>query len=319
MLSVCIQLAVVHGYGRHKADLTKSELSAARMWFFVAQTPYKVVVCLNKMSVILLYRRIFITRTFKRICWVAMGVVVSWSVAAIMATIFQCIPIKLSWDKTVIGHCFDKDAFWVAYAVGNVVSDGLVLILPIPMILRLQLKLRDKLMLCAIFSLGGFVTVTSILRTTAVSNSTKSNADITYNFITRGLWTLIEANLGIICACLPVLKQPLSRMFPQMFGSTQRSHGYYRGSPSHSKAYQLQNVSHGKQGLWTGSGNGHMVSISGPEQRKGRKSDEQHIISASLGKSESEGDSTSDRHDGIRKEIDLARVSIHEESPGQAL
>jgi len=34
------------------------------------------------------------------------------------------------------------------------------------------------------------------------------------NFITRGVWTLIEANTGIICACLPMLKRPLTFLLP---------------------------------------------------------------------------------------------------------
>ena len=41
------------------------------------------------------------------------------------------------------------------------------------------------------------------------------------SFIHRGVWTLIEANTGIICACLPMLKHPLTILFPRIFrGST---------------------------------------------------------------------------------------------------
>ncbi len=40
------------------------------------------------------------------------------------------------------------------------------------------------------------------------------------HFIPRGVWTLIEANTGIICACLPMLKQPLMILFPRIFRGT---------------------------------------------------------------------------------------------------
>ena len=72
-------------------------------------------------------------------------------------------------------------------------------------------------------SANGSVTVTSILRTTAVENSIRNRADITYNFIGRGIWTLTEANLGIVAACLLVLKRPLSRFFPRVFASTKKT------------------------------------------------------------------------------------------------
>ncbi len=58
VLSVAIQTAVVNGYGMHKADLTEDEQEAALKWLFIAQTHYRVTVCFNKVSVILLYLRI---------------------------------------------------------------------------------------------------------------------------------------------------------------------------------------------------------------------------------------------------------------------
>jgi hypothetical protein len=45
-----------------------------------------------------------------------------------------------------------------------------------------------------------------------VSESVKNQSDITYSFIPRGIWTLVEANLGIITSCLVVLKKPMSRV-----------------------------------------------------------------------------------------------------------
>lgn len=31
------------------------------------------------------------------------------------------------------------------------------------------------------------------------------------------IWTIVEANTGIICACLPMLKNPVSKLFPTFF------------------------------------------------------------------------------------------------------
>lgn len=64
------------------------------------------------------------------------------------------------------------------------------------------------------------MTITSILRVTAVANSVQNAQDQTYNFIPRGIWTLIEANLGIICSCLPALRQLAKRIFPFIFSQT---------------------------------------------------------------------------------------------------
>ena len=132
------------------------------------------------------------------------------------------------------------------------------------------------------------VTITSILRTTSVSNSLANKSDITYNFIQRGMWTLIECNLGIISACLPVLRQPLARFFPRMFGSTKGASGYVDADDSRNprRGYNLSKVSASgtpQQRFWkdTKSKPHHVVSVQDVEaSRDDRLSDEQRITNA---------------------------------------
>jgi hypothetical protein len=33
------------------------------------------------------------------------------------------------------------------------------------------------------------------------------------------MWTIIEPNIAIVCACLPMCRMPLQRLFPKVFGS----------------------------------------------------------------------------------------------------
>jgi rhodopsin domain-containing protein len=148
-------LAIENGYGMHKADLKKSELTLALKYFFIAQTPYKITVGLNKVAIILLYLRIFISKNFRIAAYVVLFILTAWTIGTVGATIGQCVPIQAAWDKNVKAQCINSDRFWVAYAVGNILTDVLVLALPIPSILSLKLNMRDKVLLCGIFLLGG--------------------------------------------------------------------------------------------------------------------------------------------------------------------
>ncbi|PNP56596.1 hypothetical protein THARTR1_03292 [Trichoderma harzianum] len=312
VLSVAIQLAIENGYGMHKADLTVVELDTALRWFFIAQTPYKVTVCLNKVATILLYQRIFVTNKFLIASYIVMGIVVAWSIGGVGSTIFQCVPIAGAWDKSVKATCINSDIFWVAYAVMNILTDVMVLALPIAPIMQLQLSPRSKVMLCAIFLMGGFVTVTSILRATSVKNSLANKADTTWNFIERGIWTLIEANAGIIGACLPALRQPLARIFPRFFESTMKNSNHNDNRAPGKGAFNLSNLSgHASHpGMWRGGGHSRqVVSISGPEAGLGRKSDELHIIDDGLKDNDSGSDTAGVR--GISKTVDVVRTSYH--------
>ena len=60
------------------------------------------------------------------------------------------------------------------------------------------------------------VCITSILRMTTLDTGSK-NQDQTYGTLNSTIWTTIEANTGIICACLPMLKSPLAFLFPRLF------------------------------------------------------------------------------------------------------
>ncbi|KAK5118770.1 hypothetical protein LTR85_007976 [Meristemomyces frigidus] len=223
VLSVSMQSAVVHGYGEHKADLTPTQLHTALRWFFIEQTQYKMVICLNKVAVVLLYKRIFVTKTFQLVCWVVLGIVISWTVASIAATIFQCTPVPAAWDSKIPGStCINTTSFWMAYAIINILTDVLVLALPIPEIFRLHLNLRQRVGLCGVFLLGGFVVLCGIMRIFAVVHDDRSK-DTTYDFIPRNIWSLVEANVGIICACLPILKHPFTRGLSLILGTTQKS------------------------------------------------------------------------------------------------
>ncbi|KAL7951348.1 putative PTH11-typeG-protein-coupled receptor [Trichoderma barbatum] len=312
VLSVAIQLAIENGYGMHKADLTIVELNTALRWFFIAQTPYKVTVCLNKVAAILLYQRIFVTKKFQIAAYTVMGVVVAWSIGGVGATIFQCVPITGAWNKSVDAKCINSDIFWVAYAVMNILTDVMVLALPIAPIMQLQLSPRNKVMLCAIFLMGGFVTVTSILRATSVKNSLANKADTTWNFIDRGIWTLIEANAGIIGACLPTLRQPLAQLFPRFFETTMKNSNQNDNRTPGKGAFTLSNLSRqaSHPGMWRGGGHSRqVVSVSGPETGMGRKSDELYIIDDALKDNDSGSDAPGSH--GISKTVDVVRTSFH--------
>lgn len=65
------------------------------------------------------------------------------------------------------------------------------------------------------------VLIAGVIRTTVVHSSLANQADVTYSFIPRGIWTLIEANLGIISACLPILKKPFNTCMSRTIGAAQ--------------------------------------------------------------------------------------------------
>jgi hypothetical protein len=107
-------------------------------------------------SVLLLYYRIFETRSFRYAVYVMSALNLGWMIAFVFGFIFQCIPVDQVW-KSQHGkrkHCIGIDANY-AYAVSSVILDVLTLSMPWPMIWRLHMQLKKKIAVTGIFLLGG--------------------------------------------------------------------------------------------------------------------------------------------------------------------
>ncbi len=125
-------------------------------WFFAAQIVYKVVITLNKVSILCLYYRIFAVATwFRYTSYGGIVFIVSSGIAYIVATIFQCTPVYGFWDRTGKDvHCIKPAPFWQSYAVLNILTDVAILALPISQIAKLRLPRPEKIGLLIIFALG---------------------------------------------------------------------------------------------------------------------------------------------------------------------
>ncbi|KAK2800272.1 hypothetical protein FQN51_006180 [Onygenales sp. PD_10] len=225
---VSIQMIIVCGlaFGKHTDDVpplvvarTLKARDERRTIYFVAQILYKVSIGLTKISILLLYRRIFMRQWFLATCSILTGIIIAFTTATVFASIFQCTPIEYAFKKKLPGGgtCISLAAFWYANATFNILSDLVLIALPAPVISTLQLPRKSKIALCGIFAVGIFVCITSVLRITTLDIAT-SYFDIPWNSIGSSMWTVIESNLGIICACLPALARPISRISPTIFG-----------------------------------------------------------------------------------------------------
>ncbi|OOO07976.1 hypothetical protein OAory_01044760 [Aspergillus oryzae] len=132
--------------------------------FFANEISYTLLIPSIKISILLLYRRIFSVRNFRIASLITGGLVVSWCLAVFITVLLQCRPIALNWNKTLEGTCIDPKQFFFGNAISNLLIDVVILALPIPMVLQLQLRLSQKLTILGIFLLGGFVCVASIMR-----------------------------------------------------------------------------------------------------------------------------------------------------------
>ncbi len=72
-----------------------------------------------------------------------------------LATTFQCVPAQKLWEMKNPGHCVSKYKYFLGTAIPEVLTDFIILAMPLPYVWNLQMKLRQKLLLSIVFILGG--------------------------------------------------------------------------------------------------------------------------------------------------------------------
>ena len=110
--------------------------------------------------------KVFDIRWFKIGCYAIATIVVAYLVAAILTTLLLCHPISYSWDEFgKKDHCGNYTDVTLASACPNLILDLALVIIPIPVILKLQMPTKKKIAFTGIFGIG----VASVVSLSSVS------------------------------------------------------------------------------------------------------------------------------------------------------
>ncbi|KAI0423454.1 hypothetical protein F5Y09DRAFT_348970 [Xylaria sp. FL1042] len=220
-LALCIATAIVNiligpaGSGHHVWSLTRATVARGFKIAFVYTFIWAVTVSTTKLSIIFLYRRIFAVRKSPLRNWLNFlaGVMVCQIIAITVSNLTICRPLSYLWERLTQpdahGTCFDQPKFLLATGIINAIFDIIILITPIVPISKLQLSADKKAGVFGILLLGCLVCIASWVRVYYLVVAA-TVVDRTWLSGETATWSSIEASLGIVSACLPVLR-PLYR------------------------------------------------------------------------------------------------------------
>ncbi|KAK4502011.1 hypothetical protein PRZ48_007822 [Zasmidium cellare] len=204
--------------------------------FYVSEYTYVVSVALVKISILLLYLRMWPEERadstwFRKACFILIAILATFTAICIIVLGVQCHPISFSWTKWDGQHqgtCINLNALIFASAAINIVLDFAVILLPIPKLWSLSIATRKKVAVCITFCIGLFVTLCSIirLRTLAVWGSAPN---VTWLYNPIAIWSNTEINLGVVCACMPAIAGLVQRSYTLTTGKKFSSYGRHSG------------------------------------------------------------------------------------------
>ncbi|KAF3942495.1 hypothetical protein ABW19_dt0205726 [Dactylella cylindrospora] len=216
------------GLGRYEIDVPLEMWPVLFKATFLNPIMYHICIAFLKASICLFLLRIATVKIYRQILW---GTLIFSSISLfgfMVVTSFQCDYMDLFMGKKTNPYCLsplivEKCSF--ASAAVNIVTDFLVVILPIPMLWHVSISRRKKFLIRLILSLGLFASFATVIRLIYIlvwppyGNFTRR--------IEFEIWSVIELNCGITVANIPALA-------PLIKGFLERRKNSPNGSPNNS-------------------------------------------------------------------------------------
>jgi hypothetical protein len=144
----------IEGVGYHAETVGEAAVANISKWLLVTEVIYVWNLCWTKLSLLCMYYRIFRFPGFKKQVICVGTFVILWAICVSFLFTFICVPVEKLWHPDIDGRCVSELGVWLANASSTIVSDIIILLLPIPQVWNLQLKKYEKIGLTLVFSLG---------------------------------------------------------------------------------------------------------------------------------------------------------------------
>lgn len=237
------------------ADVTLEQVVDFLRYLFVASLTYVFAIALIKLTILALYWKLF-SITARIPITILFSSVVIWMVVLASCTLplthlqlltcqvfvatFSCNPVEKQWNILIEhGECMEQKPVYLGGSLPNVIIDFVLVGMPLPSVFRLNIPLGRRLILAGMFALGFFICIVSIIRLTIVMSIRTDDLNVTYNLRDFMLWSTVEINIGLVCACLPSMRPMLQIIGLSRLFSTGRGTSEPTGPTGNSSSYPL--------------------------------------------------------------------------------
>ncbi|KAI0482107.1 hypothetical protein GGR56DRAFT_170518 [Xylariaceae sp. FL0804] len=194
-----------HHGGRHGWDITPEQEKDALHWVYIATINYGFTICIAKLAILILYRRIFSPRRFSPFDTLLVSLItilLMFYLGTNLAKIFECTPRAKIFDPELPGTCIDIPQLLNVSGIFNTVTDFVILLLPIKAVWGMQMTLKKKMTVVLVFTCGLCAPVFSLVGT-IVREDGANSPDKSWTEPKILLWTVAELTTGVLCVSFP--------------------------------------------------------------------------------------------------------------------
>lgn len=248
--AVAIAAVEQDAMGHHIGYLAATNPGAMTLlykYLFAISMWYCATISLSKLAICIMYRRLFPQHAVSIVLCITAGILVCAPIATLITGFAACTPFSANWAPPEVqaSKCINKEALFAWGTFPHIVTDVILLIVPLPVIWRLRIKTKFKAALTVTFLIGSMGLGTSILRFLTYNN-TDAFMDTPYNAVELVTWTIAEPGVYLISACVMMYRPLLGKFNVGLLSSYIGESGpgalYSRSTPVDFKSEETSNV-----------------------------------------------------------------------------
>ncbi|KAJ3543701.1 hypothetical protein NM208_g3432 [Fusarium decemcellulare] len=227
---------------------------------------YNSLLWLQKLVLLDVYRRLLLNLRFERTIMISFLVVFFATYVAVQVTTFsECKPFHLYWQVVPDpGSCAKAQMQLIVVGVLNIITDMMLLVVPIPLFFSLKTSWKRKLRLYVLFTLGIFIVAITVIRLpiNAINKDSQVN---------RTTWASTELLTATIVVNAPTLygfwnNKRQTSAYVQSYGSELPEHHSRKSRravdvDASSQAFALNSIHYGREASAGGILRTHEVTI----------------------------------------------------------
>ncbi|PVH68737.1 hypothetical protein DL98DRAFT_379418, partial [Cadophora sp. DSE1049] len=218
-MAIAAIAATHYGLGKHIEEQKPEWRKPYQQSMLVASITFSIAAMFIRLSLLFFYLRIIQNRAFRLVTYSMIAISIGFGISSVVANGFRCVPLKLLWDRTAKGSCFDVVNFYLANAGIHILTEFVIYALPMPTLWKLQMPTRQKLGICGLMGIGAVLIVISCYRIATLKGVLHST-NITWDVVQPLLWFSIEVNLAIFVSCGPAFLAFFRHYIPGVFGGS---------------------------------------------------------------------------------------------------
>ncbi|KAK6499494.1 hypothetical protein TWF506_004124 [Arthrobotrys conoides] len=220
-----VHASLVGGDMASWCDRSYFQIKQQSIAYNIGMTTYPMVVLSIKLALLIFYYQLSTWSALRTAVLITGFISIGNAFGGFFAFLFQCNKVNF-WDSEFDVLTLKCKVHTLKAILGtgivNIITDALVWVIPMPLVWRLQLYPRERIIAFFTFGLGGIACVAAGVRLKAVKDSIRYGINGKDSILPIIAWGIIELNLALICSSAPALRALLMKHVPKIlsYGSS---------------------------------------------------------------------------------------------------